>query len=92
MDFGIFTSSEALRKTNSKQLPLYQFPIHLVHLHRQVEEWGGCMTSVLLQKHGDRLKPVVYFSSKLDAIAAGLPLLPHLYYPWKNLQRPVRAR
>ncbi|KAL6489108.1 hypothetical protein MHYP_G00028490 [Metynnis hypsauchen] len=28
------------------------------------------MLSVLLQTHGDRLRPVVYFSSKLDPVAA----------------------
>ncbi len=31
------------------------------------------MSSVLLQTHGDRLRPVAYFSTKLDAVAAGLP-------------------
>ncbi len=33
----------------------------------------GFMSSVLLQTHGDRLRPVAYFSTKLDAVAAGLP-------------------
>ncbi len=27
---------------------------------------------MLLQTHGDRLRPVAYFSTKLDAVAAGL--------------------
>lgn len=31
------------------------------------------MSSVLLQKHGGKLRLVAYFSSKLDAVAAGLP-------------------
>ncbi len=31
------------------------------------------MSSVRLQTHGDRLRPVAYFSTKLDAVAAGLP-------------------
>ncbi len=31
------------------------------------------MSSVRLQTHGDRLRPIAYFSTKLDAVAAGLP-------------------
>ncbi|XP_044071329.1 uncharacterized protein LOC122884903 isoform X2 [Siniperca chuatsi] len=38
-----------------------------------VDERGGFMTSVLLQEHGGRLRPVGYFSNKLDPVAAGLP-------------------
>lgn len=32
------------------------------------------MTSVLCHLHGGQLRPVAYFSSKLDPVASGLPL------------------
>ena len=38
-----------------------------------VDEKGGFMSSVLLQEHGGALRPVAYFSGKLDPVAAGLP-------------------
>lgn len=38
-----------------------------------VDERNGCMTSVQLQDHGCRLRPVAYFSSKLNPVAAGMP-------------------
>jgi len=31
------------------------------------------MTSLLMQDHGGRQRPVAYFSAKLDSVAAGLP-------------------
>ncbi|MGL4646348.1 MAG: RNase H-like domain-containing protein, partial [Cetobacterium sp.] len=39
-----------------------------------VEEKSVCMTSVLLQNHGGKLRPAAYFSAKLDPVAAGLPM------------------
>ena len=38
-----------------------------------VDERNVCLTSVLLQEHGTQLRPVAYFSSKIDQVAAGLP-------------------
>ena len=38
-----------------------------------VDEKHGCMTSVFMQEHGGRQRPVAYFSTKLDPVAAGLP-------------------
>ncbi|KAK7925340.1 hypothetical protein WMY93_007650 [Mugilogobius chulae] len=38
-----------------------------------VDERNGCMVSVLLQSHGGALRPVAYFSAKLDPVAAGMP-------------------
>ena len=38
-----------------------------------VDERGGFMTSILLQEHGGVMRPVAYFSGKLDPVAAGLP-------------------
>ncbi|KAK7925084.1 hypothetical protein WMY93_007394 [Mugilogobius chulae] len=38
-----------------------------------VDERNGCMVSVLLQSHGGSLRPVAYFSAKLDPVAAGMP-------------------
>lgn len=40
---------------------------------QHVDEKEGCMTSVLLQKHGSQLKPVAFFSCTLDPVAKALP-------------------
>lgn len=37
-----------------------------------VDEQRGCMTSVSLQTHREHLRPVAYFSAKLDPVTAGL--------------------
>ncbi|XP_039665097.1 uncharacterized protein LOC120564313 [Perca fluviatilis] len=54
--------------------PTLGLPNPNLHFTQTVDERVGCMTSVLLQPHGDRLRPVAYFSAKLDPVAAGLPI------------------
>ncbi|KAL0147177.1 hypothetical protein M9458_057517, partial [Cirrhinus mrigala] len=53
--------------------PTLGLPVPTKPFVQMEDEKNGFMTSVLLQHHGDRLRPVAYFSSKLDPVAAGLP-------------------
>ncbi|KAL6480882.1 hypothetical protein MHYP_G00119150 [Metynnis hypsauchen] len=57
-----------------QQVPALGIPSPDRPFTQTVDEKNGCMTSVLSQKHGDRLRPVAYFSSKLDPVVRGLPL------------------
>ena len=41
-----------------------------------VDECNGCTTSVLLQQHCDKLRPVGYFSAKLDPVSQRSPKMP----------------
>lgn len=59
------------------QTPTLGLPNPLKPIVQTVDEKNGCMTSVLLQKHGDKLRPVAYFSGKLDPVAVGLPICLH---------------
>ncbi|XP_038668122.1 uncharacterized protein LOC119973770 [Scyliorhinus canicula] len=48
--------------------PLYDRPFQLY-----CTVLSDCATAVLAQKHGDRHRPVAYYSSKLDPVALGYP-------------------
>ncbi len=60
-------------KMQLAQAPTLSLPAIERPFTQMVDEKHGFMSSVLLQTHGDRLRPVAYFSTKLDAVAAGLP-------------------
>ncbi len=60
-------------KLQLAQAPTLGLPVLEKPFTQMVDEKHGFMSSVLLQTHGDRLRPVTYFSTKLDAVAAGLP-------------------
>ncbi|XP_047231734.1 uncharacterized protein LOC124874432 [Girardinichthys multiradiatus] len=60
-------------KTALSSAPALALPNSDKPFIQMVDEKSGFMSSVLLQSHGDKLRPVAYYSSKLDAVAAGLP-------------------
>lgn len=55
---------------NSSTLALPDYGKEFVQM---VDCKGSFMTSVLAQMHGNRLRPVAYYSTKLDAVACALP-------------------
>ncbi|XP_055366241.1 uncharacterized protein LOC114858685 [Betta splendens] len=60
-------------KTASQTAPTLAFPDTSSPFTQTVDDRNGFMTSALLQKRGDTLRPVSYFSAKLDRGSAGLP-------------------
>ena len=68
----ISTEFVTLKKT-LQQSPTLALPNPDKPFVQAVDERDHCMTSVLLQSHGDKYRPVAYFSAKLDPVAAGLP-------------------
>uniref|UniRef100_A0A3B5QIB0 Reverse transcriptase/retrotransposon-derived protein RNase H-like domain-containing protein n=1 Tax=Xiphophorus maculatus TaxID=8083 RepID=A0A3B5QIB0_XIPMA len=54
---------QALVSSTALSLPNYKKPFV-----QMVDCRGHFMTSVLVQQHGDKMRPVAYFSSKLDKI------------------------
>lgn len=41
---------------------------------KMIHTWTIDEKMVILQEHGDRLRPIAFFSSKLDSVAAGFPI------------------
>ena len=60
-------------KTSLTQAPTLGLPRPDLPFTQFVGQKNGYMTSVLCQPHGGKLRPVAYFSSKLDPVASGLP-------------------
>ncbi|KAF7650787.1 hypothetical protein LDENG_00120680 [Lucifuga dentata] len=59
-------------KTALQSSPTLGLPDNSKPFVQTVDDKNGFMSYVLLQEHGGRLKPVAYFSAKLDPVAAGL--------------------
>ena len=61
-------------KSTMASAPTLGIPNPTKPFTQMVDIKGDFMTSVLTQDHGGRLRPTAYFSSRLDPVAAGLPL------------------
>ena len=62
------TLKQALSSAPALGIPNYEKPFHLY-----ANESRGFAQSVLTQRHRNKLRPVAYYSSKLDPVAQGFP-------------------
>ena len=67
-DEAFVTLKQALSSAPALGIPNYEKPFHLY-----ANESRGFAQSVLAQKHGNKLQPVAYYSTKLDPVAQGFP-------------------
>jgi len=67
-DKAFVTLKQALSFAPALGIPNYEKRFHLY-----VNESRGFAQSVLAQKHGNKLRPVAYYSTKLDTVAQGFP-------------------
>uniref|UniRef100_A0A8C7YC33 Reverse transcriptase/retrotransposon-derived protein RNase H-like domain-containing protein n=1 Tax=Oryzias sinensis TaxID=183150 RepID=A0A8C7YC33_9TELE len=67
-DTAFCNIKQVLVSSTALELPDYSKPFL-----QMVDCKGNLLTSVLVQQHGDKMKPVAYFSSKLNDVACVLP-------------------
>ena len=57
----------ALAKAPDLGLPNLSKPFHIL-----CQESDGIQAAVVIQKHGDKLRPVGYYSAQLDSVTRGM--------------------